>query len=464
MTLVSREADPAGVGLTRPQAGAAQGEPATAATAPRSPDRPAAASGNGSAPGAPDFTGEAFWAGVRKPVEHATGMPPEAYVDDDFFAVEQQRVFERGWVVVGLVPEVAEPGRVLVRRVGSKSVLVVRGHDGELRGFLNACRHRGTELAETDCTVDRIIRCPYHRWGYGLDGTLLATPMFNEVPRPGFDMADYPLMPVRVQQWGILVFACCDPNTMPLQEWLGDLPERMADYHFERWSVTSDQTLDVRCNWKLISENFQEYYHLKWVHPELAKVSRVQDHYRYQGPGLYCGQTTTPVTSDERDEWMSLPPAPGLGESDLTSGRFVAVYPNATLAVLPGQAFLMLLEPVAPGHTRERCVLTLAPSETEASQQVRDALLAFWNEINGEDIWIMELAQRGLAGTNIPAGPLSPRFEEPLNRFHKITADLISAESLSSGAPVVPTGDGPDAAARYGTGANPSPPLIETLS
>ena len=408
-----------------------------------------------------EFTGERFWSGVRRPVEQAVGLPPAAYADEGFFAAERRRLFERAWVAVGVASEAAEPGRVLVRRAGGKSVLVVRGRDGVLRGFLNACRHRGTELAESDCDAGAVIRCPYHRWGYRLDGSLAAAPLFDELPRPGFDRADFGLIPVRVDTWGALVFACCDPATMPLAEWLGDLPERMSGYGFEDWRIHEERTVDVAANWKLISENFQEYYHLRWVHPELAKVSRVKDHYRYQGPGLYCGQTTTPVSGDDRDDWLKLPPADGLDDSDRVSGRFVAVAPNVVASVLPSHAFLILLEPVSAGVTRERCVFLFPPSASEVNDGDFAVTRDFWLQINDEDIQIMQRAQRGLAHTHMPPGPLSPRFEEPLNRFHKMVADMMTADSLASGCLPVPPGDGPDAARRYGTGSNPSVPLID---
>ena len=106
---------------------------------------------------------------------------------------------------------------------------------------------------------------------------------------------------------GPLLFACLDPETPPLTTWLGDLPGRMGGYGLERWQPREHRRIDIDANWKLITENYQEYYHLPWVHPELAKVSRVRDHYRYQGAGMYCGQTTTPVRGDDRDDWLVLP-------------------------------------------------------------------------------------------------------------------------------------------------------------
>ena len=313
--------------------------------------------------GAPDATGDGpfvdwfaddAWRSVRAPLGECTGLPPAAYTDQRFADIERRRVFGRAWVCIGLAAEVAHAGRLLARQVGERSVVVTRDGDGVLRGFLNSCRHRGTELADADCDVGSTIRCPYHRWGYALDGRLIATPRFDEVPTGGFDRVDWGLAPVRVDTWGCLLFACLDPATPSLTDWLGDLPDRMGGYRLDEWRVHEERTLQIDANWKLIAENYQEYYHLQWVHPELAKVSRVADHYRYQGPGMYCGQTTTPVSSDVRDDWLSLPAAPWLDDSDAVSGRFVSIFPNVLLSVLPNHVFVMRLDPDrAESHHRD---------------------------------------------------------------------------------------------------------------
>jgi choline monooxygenase len=407
-----------------------------------------------------DWTHEAAWADTRAPLTRATGLHPAAYTDPGFHRLEQQRLFERAWVAVGTSPEVAEPGRLLVRRVGRRSILVTRDAEGTLRGFVNSCRHRGTELAAGDCDVGGIIRCPYHRWGYGLDGRLVAAPLFDEVPRGDFDPDDLGLVPVRVDTWGVLLFACLDPATQPLTDWLGDLPARMSGYGLDRWWCHEQRSIDVSADWKLISENFQEYYHLAWVHPELAKVSRVKDHYRYQGPGMYCGQTTTPVSGDDRDDWLSLPPAEGLDDSDGCSGRFVAVFPNALLAVLPSHAFVIRLDPTGVGTTTEICTFLLPPSTGAVDEAGFATTRSFWFDVNDEDIAIVEKGQRGLAGGGVPAGPLAPRFEEPLHRFHNMVADCMTSDSLGTGL-TIPGGDGPTTAALYGVGVNPRPPAID---
>ena len=396
------------------------------------------------------FSDETFWSGTRLPLASAKTLPAAAYTDQEFFRVERDRVFHRGWVCVGTAGELSKD-RLLVRSIGGTSLLLSVDDDGRPHAFLNSCRHRGTELASQDCDLKGTIRCPYHRWAYRRDGTLLATPLFDEAGIDDFDPAEFGLVTVRVETWGCLIFVCLDEITMPLADWLGDLGERTAGYGLDGWRIHDSATVSIHANWKLISENYQEYYHLKWVHPELAKVSRVKDHYRFQGPGMYCGQTTTPVSGEERDDWTALPMAPGLNPSDSVSGRFLAIFPNVLLSILPNHVFVLRLEPVAPGHTIEHCTWLLPAGGSEVSEKAFGGTRTFWLSVNQEDIDIVERGQRGLERGGFTQGRLSPRFEEPLHRFHTMLADRFV------GLERIPDGDPNDYDPRLGTGANPMP-------
>lgn len=391
------------------------------------------------------WTSEEAWIGSRRPLYEASYLPAECYTGQTFFDQEQEHVFARSWVCVGLLDELKPDGRALVRTVAGRSVIISRNAKGILRAFRNSCRHRGTQLLEEDCDLGSLIRCPYHRWGYDRDGALVATPHFTEAGIDGFNPSDFGLLPVPVIAWQCLLFICLSEEPPALEEWFGDLDERLSGYRLDAWHSRLTIALDIAANWKLVSENFQEYYHLHCVHPELSKVSRSKDHYRYQGRGMYCGQTTTPLSSDERDDWMTMPPAKGLSDSDLASGRFFALFPNVLLSVLPNHVFVMRLEPLAPGLTRETCTWLL-PS---TSQQVADADFAvtrdFWLTVNNEDIDIVQRGQIGLTTGGYKPGRLSPRFEEPLHRFHNMLADRLTGVNR------VPAGDNVDGQSLYGT-------------
>lgn len=390
------------------------------------------------------FTDESLYAATRLPVESASTLLPDAYTSPEFLALEQERVFGTGWVAVGCTADVAAPGACLVVEVAGRSVIVTRDRDGALRAFHNVCRHRATALLPPGAghvgRGDR-IRCPYHSWAYDLDGACLGTPLFegsdvpagqepvfDTAPARAFDRADHGLLPVAVDSWGFLLVVSLDPDPGPLAEQLGDLPQRFASYDLERWVPQRRRTYEVAANWKLVGENFMEYYHLPWVHPELSRVSRFSDHYRWQGPGMYTGMCTTPVSrNSDAGGWDGLRPVGGLTGEDADSGRFVWLFPSTALSVLPNHAFVLFTRPVAPGRTVETAVLLAHPDSLDDPDHEAglDALAEFWDLVNRQDLEIVERVQQGIANPAYRGGRLCYRFEEPLHRFQNMVVDRV---------------------------------------
>lgn len=106
-------------------------------------------------------------AGAWEPRRTLTGRE---YWSEDVFALERERLFHGGWFCVGRTDDAPALGAFVVVDLAGESILIVRGEDGVLRGFLNVCRHRGSELCQGAGRL-RTIRCPYHAWSYGLDGS-----------------------------------------------------------------------------------------------------------------------------------------------------------------------------------------------------------------------------------------------------------------------------------------------------
>src|SRR5688572_17952307 len=99
----------------------------------------------------------------------------EYYTSNEIFALEMQRIFSKRWLYTVHESALPQPGsHVLFEPVPGESVILMRGDDGEIRGFYNVCRHRGARLRSSDGQLPAsCLRCPYHAWTYGLDGQLL---------------------------------------------------------------------------------------------------------------------------------------------------------------------------------------------------------------------------------------------------------------------------------------------------
>jgi phenylpropionate dioxygenase-like ring-hydroxylating dioxygenase large terminal subunit len=411
------------------------------------------------------FTREETYARTRRPVSLAETLLPEAYTSEAFFALERERVFGSSWVAVGCSAALREPGAVLVAEVAGRSTFVLRKQDGTLRAFYNVCRHRGTQLlAPGECRVNRFIRCPYHSWAYDHDGRCVGTPLFtgSDIPADqqaafdmqeveAFDRADYGLLPVAVESWGPLVFVNLEADPAPLTSHLGDLPARTAGYRLDEWQIARTAKYEIKANYKLVGENFMEYYHLPWVHPGLVKVSPIDAHHRWQGAGMYVGFCTSPIAPDTDDGgWQSgLAPISGLSEVDAASARFVWLFPNVAVNILPNHVFVIHARPVAPRLTHETTYLLTHPESAGAAGAERavDAIAEFWDAVNREDIDIVERVQAGLDSTPFPGGRLCYRFEESLHRFQNMIIDHMVGKRR------VPLGDEAESMPMFAAGA-----------
>jgi phenylpropionate dioxygenase-like ring-hydroxylating dioxygenase large terminal subunit len=76
---------------------------------------------------------------------------------------------------MGFASEWAAAGAFRTDSYAGVPILIVRGRDGELRAFLNVCRHRGAQVAQ-GCGQARVFSCPYHAWTYDLSGKLMGVP------------------------------------------------------------------------------------------------------------------------------------------------------------------------------------------------------------------------------------------------------------------------------------------------
>ena len=166
-------------------------------------------------------------------------LPAAAYLDDEVLAWERAHLFAAGWVSAGRSADLEEPGTRRALTVGDDTVLLVRGDDGELRGFFNVCRHRAHELAPCGSTSgQRSIQCPYHGWRYGLDGALLATPRF-EAP-DGFDRSEHALVPVAVEDWHGWTMVNVTGDAPPVDRFLAGIESHVAGHRPERLVVGAD--------------------------------------------------------------------------------------------------------------------------------------------------------------------------------------------------------------------------------
>jgi salicylate 5-hydroxylase large subunit len=76
--------------------------------------------------------------------EGTSRIPFMAHTDESTYKKELERFFYRNhWCYVGLEAEIPNPGDFTRTTIGKRSVIMVRGADGNVNVIENACAHRG---------------------------------------------------------------------------------------------------------------------------------------------------------------------------------------------------------------------------------------------------------------------------------------------------------------------------------
>ncbi len=211
----------------------------------------------------------------------------ERYHCPEYHEREREMLWMRVWQVAGRADEIPQTGDWMEHRIFDQSYVIVRGNDAKIRGFVNACRHRGNQFCQGRGHAVRFT-CPYHNWTYGLDGKLLA------VAKPDYDgpveefVGDkdkLSLVEVPVELFAGFVFLNPDPDAAPLSDFLGEVAAPLTPYRMEEMvPVGLNVRQSLNCNWKVVMDAFQEGYHIQSIHPELIPaMDESQERYSFFG-------------------------------------------------------------------------------------------------------------------------------------------------------------------------------------
>jgi Rieske 2Fe-2S family protein len=361
-----------------------------------------------------------------RPLEQATMLPPAAFTDPVVLDWEVENVFCDGWICLGHISQVDQPGKFLMRELGRESVVVIGGEDGRPRAFHNVCRHRGARIITDEAgKVNRRLRCPYHAWSYDLDGALRASPHMDGVEN--FDPSCNGLAPVRLSTLGGLLMVDLGGKAPDPAKHVGDLLAHLERYRTEALRGGGKVDYVVEANWKGIAENYNECLHCPGVHPELNALSNYMSGEEITGEGAWCGGSMT-LTGDgaatmgsDGGHATSRPPIEGLERGELKSILYFSLFPNALVSFHPDYLMLHTLFPKAPDRTDVVCEWFFEPRAIEAPDFDPSDAIEFWDTTNRQDWYICELAQKGAGSRGYTAGRYSLE-ETDTHRFDQMVA------------------------------------------
>ena len=364
---------------------------------------------------------------IRNPLEDAWTLPPDAYTSAAVFEKERETLFSTGWLCVGREEQFAQAGDFRCIDLPAQPIVVVRGHDDEIRAFSRVCLHRAMPVAEGAGNATRFV-CPYHNWTYELTGQLRSAPMMEGVR--GFDAKKCQLPTLAVEIWQGFVCVNVDPEAEPLAPQLAGLAEVIANYEFDQMVVVDTIEFDSPWNWKILVENFMEAYHHIGTHKTTfqpvypARLSSVDDN---DGkPWVLLRMPAKPEHATENAVF------PKLQADEKDQLLAMCVFPTLLFAASASGAFWYQLEPTAHDQMTLRIHAMTTQAGAEAfDDESRAALMATVRTIHEEDIEANRGPWLGLNGAMTTQGRLSA-FEKSIWQLNQLWADALGLDAAGA--------------------------------
>ena len=377
-------------------------------------------------------------ANVDREIELANGLPNECYTSEQYLSYERNTVFSDKWTAIGVGSSIPNPGDAKPYNLLGIPLLIVRNKDLKISVFHNVCSHRGYKLLDKPCTLKNVIRCPYHSWSYDFKGNLIATPHIgglNIHNSDKFQKEKSNLKEVKSKIWMDIIFININSNEIEFDDYIKPLEQRWSKFinkEDQDLLIHSNDygyfNLEVNSNWKFAIENYCESYHLPTIHPELNKVSNINDHYHIEGlPNRFAGQGSKKYKQLVKDN-KKFNTFKNWNKDFLERSEYIALFPNVMIGLHIDHFYVFWLEPLAVNKTKEHMQMYYIGEESANGDQYKDLRKEnsrFWKDVMLEDISAIEGMQEGRNSPVYNGGNFSPVMDSPTHQFHKWVANSL---------------------------------------
>ncbi len=314
-------------------------------------------------------------------------------------------IFARSWQCLAHESQLPNAGDYAAETIAGIPVIVVRGADGTLRAFRNACRHRLSPFtADGTGSCGEELHCPYHGWRYALDGRLKSATGFGT--SEGFDARTLALVSLPLKLWRGFVFVALSQDADDFDTWIAPVSSRLKETKLEDWRFAARRTHDVACRWTLYVENYLEGYHVPVLHKALdAEIDSAA--YR--------------VTMEGRIAIHHALLRPERRADAVYEGLWAWAWPNLGINVYQTGMMMERIWPMPDGTTRLDYLYVFAEPDADHS-----ATFAMSDIVTLEDKLICEAVERNVAAGDIAQGPLSPSHENAVAAFRAMVADAAN--------------------------------------
>jgi len=341
------------------------------------------------------------------PLGEATTMPPEVYRSAALYDLERERIFAKEWLCPGLAADIPNAGDYLTYSIDDQPVVTIRGEDGGIRSFANVCLHRMMRLLDGRGNRRRIV-CPYHAWTYDIDGRLIGAPHMKRTP--GFEPRRQCLPEIRTEVWDGWIYITLDPKAPSLERALAPLHDVVARYGTPDYVpiVTEDYVWNT--NWKLLTENFMEGYHLPVAHRRTVGAWFPADSTEFPGESFDAFTYQTFAKNQDAKYGLAHRDNARLSGHWRHTTVMPTIYPTHMYVLAPDHLWYLSLRPKAIGEVQIRFGAALAPevlASLDDPEAAKRDLVAFFDQVNEEDRMVVEGIYQGAKAPLSRPGRLS---------------------------------------------------------
>jgi phenylpropionate dioxygenase-like ring-hydroxylating dioxygenase large terminal subunit len=357
-------------------------------------------------------------AGTTDQAPAILSVPIEHYTDATRYAHEIEHIFKRLPLSMALSIELPEPGCYIAQSIAGVPVIAVRGNDGLVRAFINACRHRGAPVCAEGVGKTLRFVCPYHSWSYDRHGALAHVPgrdTFGEL-----DPSTLGLTALTTAECAGIVWVCLTPGlSFDIDAWLGDFKPLLTTLRLDTWHLYTQRNLDG-AGWRVTMDGYLEVYHHDSVHGATVGPQTIGNLLVHDTFGPHQRMVFGRKSLREIDR------AP-VDESDAESRirRIHSGFPNLSISgILGGYCLVSHIFPGADSSktVTRQTVLTMqpprTPAEIAAAESFSDIAL---RAVRDEDYSIAFNIQNNLrsgANTHFLLG----RNEPAVQHYHRMIA------------------------------------------
>ena len=345
---------------------------------------------------------------ASKSVAEATAMPKNLYTSEEILSLEEDLIFSKEWMCAGTVNEIPNKGDYLTYSIGKQPIVIIRNNKDEIKAFSNVCLHRLMPLVEGKGNR-KLLTCPYHAWTYTLDGNLKIARYMDRTSC--FNKNNFKLPEVKCEIFMGWIYVSLNNNISSISKKLKDLDVIASPYKMENYIniISEDHTWET--NWKLLTENFMEGYHLPVAHPEtVGPFINVMDT-EFDNRGSFENFTYQIFTKN-----ANAPVGTAHKENKTLEGKWrhtsilPTIFPSHMFSLAPDHYWYLSLQPEGVGKVKIRFGAAIAPEVLEDQEDPESFLSEtrkFLHKVQEEDRFVVEGIFKGANSPLGLPGPIS---------------------------------------------------------